>query len=117
MRRGAARTDAKLMAAAELERSDTRSPVKAAAGLVIFLRVPEGAVILGVDGHAAVIAPPMKARLLHTSPCHRNDGTFHRPQSICCAAPHQLNAGVYRCAGGAASQGDVACLVHRDSAH
>ena len=44
----------------ELEASDSGASVKAAAGVVILLRIPEGAVVARVDGHAAVIAPALK---------------------------------------------------------
>src|SRR5260370_7326138 len=88
---GAARQGSVLVAVSELERRDARRPVKAASCLVIFLRIPKSAVILRVDGHAAVIAPPAKACLLHTSPCHRNGGTFHRPQAIACDTSHDLH--------------------------
>ncbi len=47
-------------AGVKLERADASAPVKAAAGVVILLRIPEGAVVARVDGHAAVIAPALK---------------------------------------------------------
>src|SRR6266540_5848733 len=47
------------LAAIELERADARRPVKAAGRDVVLLCVPEGAVVLRVDGHAAVVAPAL----------------------------------------------------------
>ena len=41
----------------ELEGSDSGAPVKASRRFVIFLRVPKGAAVFGIHGHAAVIAP------------------------------------------------------------
>jgi hypothetical protein len=105
------------MAAAELERRDARSPVKAASCLVIFLCIPEGAVVLGIESHAAVITPPVKARLLHSSSSHCSGGTFHRPGRIGWDAPHQFNARIQIHAGGAETECDVSGLVHRDAAH
>src|SRR5213078_3294369 len=41
----------------ELEIADARPPVEAARRGVVLLRVPERAVVHGVDAHRAVIAP------------------------------------------------------------
>src|SRR5204863_7205589 len=40
----------------ELEIADPRAPIELAGDLVVLLRVPERAVVDGVDGHVAVIA-------------------------------------------------------------
>src|SRR5207245_6143651 len=76
------------LARREFERSDASAPVKAASGLVILLGVPEGAVILGVDGHTAVIAPAPERHFLHAAPCHQEGGGFHRPERIGREASH-----------------------------
>ena len=48
------------LAGIELERGDARRPVKTSGRFVIFLGVPEGAIVFGVDGHTAVVAPRIR---------------------------------------------------------
>src|SRR5712692_5713966 len=64
----------------ELERSDARAPIKAAAGLVVLLRVPEGAVVFWVNRHTAVIAPALERILLDPASAHEDDGACHLSQ-------------------------------------
>ena len=45
------------MTCRELKCKQARAPVKATVGGNVFVGVPEGAVVTGVDGHAGVIAP------------------------------------------------------------
>ena len=43
----------------KLETADTRPPVKAAVGAVVFGGEPEGSVVDRINGHIAVVAPPV----------------------------------------------------------
>src|ERR1044071_2222230 len=61
-------------AVVEPEGADARCPVEAAGSDVILLREPKGAIVLGVDGHAAVIAPAFVGVELHADP--KDDCTF-----------------------------------------
>ena len=49
-----------LLARVELKRSDSGAPVEATASLVVLLRVPESAVIVRINRHTTVIAPPFE---------------------------------------------------------
>src|SRR5438128_12691575 len=51
----------------ELETTDARLPVRTRGRFVIFLRVPEGAVVGRVHRHCAIIAPAVKATNLRTA--------------------------------------------------
>src|SRR5258706_1454279 len=65
------------LARVELKRSDSSTPVKASGRFVILLRVPECAAVLGIHGHAAVIAPAFEAVHLHTTPVDQKKRRFH----------------------------------------
>src|SRR5439155_19689566 len=56
------RGDGRLRASAggEPERPDSRVPVEGSGGCLVLVRVPEGAVVHGIDADAAVIAPAVE---------------------------------------------------------
>ena len=52
------------LAAGELERNEPRVPVEAAIVWKVLVRIPEGAVIDWIDGHAGVVSPAAQATVL-----------------------------------------------------
>src|SRR5690348_863370 len=78
----------------ELEGSDPRTPIERAARHVILLRVPQRAAVRGVDGHAAVIPPAVKAGLLNAASERKHDRASHIAERICMRSPNELNAGI-----------------------
>src|SRR2546428_7914324 len=98
----------------ELERSDARAPIKAAAGLVVLLRVPKGAVVFRVNRHTAVIAPALERILLDPASAHEDGGACHRSQRVARRASHREDARIQIMAGGAEAERDIAHLVRSE---
>ena len=65
------------MTCRELKRSQPRVPVKATVGRNVFVGVPEGAVVAGVDGHAGVITPATEIARLRASTNKNVRRRFH----------------------------------------
>src|SRR5271167_1626144 len=89
MFRGSSQTenrDRRLFAGVELEYDEAGVPVDtrrpAVFLVVVHLAVPEGAVVTGIDAHAAVVAPTLAVTDFDGCAFDRNYGRFHFPESI-----------------------------------
>ena len=102
----------------ELEVPDSRSPVEARGGVVVLLRVPEGAIVHGVDRHVAVVAPAADRVRLAARPVDEvRLALAHRVGWVAGESPRvpdlRMDGGV----GGAEAERHVAAVVHGDAAH
>src|ERR1700730_13631148 len=82
LRAGVAWKFLNLFAGSELERGQPGIEIEAARCLVVFLCVPEGAVVGGVDRHAAVITPAIRAALLDSGSGHDGFCALHLAQHV-----------------------------------
>src|SRR5580704_13263865 len=124
MFRGSSQTenrDRRLFAGVELENNDAGVPIDtrgpAVFLVVVHLAVPEGAVVTGIDAHAAVVAPTLAVTDFDGGALHPNYGRFHFPRRISHESSGVPDARFHRSAGGAHAQGDVALFIHGHSAH
>src|SRR5713226_4693645 len=105
------------MAACEFERSQPSIPVKASRGFVVLLGIPEGAVIRGINSHAAIVAPAVEAVCLDARARDYLLRGFHLAQRVGWDAPYILNARFHRAVRLGVTQGNVSDLVHADASH
>src|ERR1043166_7547197 len=105
------------MTGRELERGDARAPVERAAGLQVLGRVPEGAVVYGVNRDGAVIAPAAERRRLRAG---AGDDARLRAESaggVARRARREAYGRLKARARNAVADRDVAHLVHRNRTH
>src|SRR5262249_12653343 len=62
-----------LAAGRELKRADARIPIGGLRGRLVFLRVPEGAIVARVDSHRGVVTPTVVTGLRSVT---RHEGHF-----------------------------------------
>ena len=105
------------MTCRELKRSQPRAPVKATVGGNVFVGVPEGAVVTGVDGHAGVIAPAAETARLRASTNKNVRRRFHATHRVARNAASVAQSRVSRAAGLAEPQRNVTQFVHADARH
>src|ERR1019366_2548171 len=106
-----------LLAAGELETRDFRAPVKRAVHLEVLVRVPERAVVHGIDGHGAVIAPSTEPCELRTAARLNNGLRLHCAQRIGREPPGVPDRRENTAAGRAVAQRNIPLLVHGDAPH
>ena len=102
----------------ELERADTRAPVEAGSRRIVFVRVPEGAVVTWIYSYITVIAPATAGPRLTAGAREKSRFSLRqRTEWI----GHQASCVSYLwrdcTARGAVANGDISLLVHRRAAH
>src|SRR5215469_5113667 len=105
------------VARGESERSHAGAPVKAAGCNVIFLGVPEGAVVLWIDGHAAVITPALETVDLDAGAVRQEERRLHGARRISRCPSNYGNARIDAVAGDAEAERNISNAIHRDAAH
>src|SRR5260370_14947872 len=105
------------MAACEFERRHPSVPVKASCGFVVLLGIPEGAVIRGINSHAAIVAPAVEAVCLDARARDYPLRRFHLAQRVGWNAAYILDARFDRGVRLAITEGNVSDLVHADASH
>src|SRR5262245_42110164 len=103
----------------ELERTNSRAPVKGTnPGWIIFVRVPESAIVNRVNSQITVITPPAAGcRLTAESGEKRGLALAQSVERICCQPPGVSNLRKDRAAGSTISDGDISLLIHCGAAH
>src|SRR5512141_2588260 len=96
---------------------DTGAPVERARRLQIFGRVIERAVVDGIDGHRAVITPAVEVAGLRARAGEKYRLGLHFSKRIRRAAASEADARIDTATRDAVTHGDVAGLVHGDTAH
>ena len=104
-------------AAGELKVHDARVPVVCAVAENVLLRVPEGAVVDGIDGHGAVVAPAIDVGGLRAAADHDGGFGFELTGGIGGNASGESDRGIDRAPADAVAESDVADFVHGDAAH
>src|SRR5262249_39010363 len=101
----------------ELERADPGAPVEAARRLQVLVRVPERAIVDGVDGHRAVVPPAAEAPRLRPDTGRQGVLGLHRPRRVADEATGVADAWPYAAARDAIAEEHVALLVLGDRPH
>lgn len=102
----------------KLELADPRLPIARTGALVILLRVPERAVVGGVNGEHRIVAPTRKgAQLRAAAAFHSGFALGERIQRVSRKAPGVKDAGIPRRRRSAETDGEIALLVQRRAAH
>src|SRR4029077_826188 len=102
----------------ELEVPDPGPPVERAVRRVVLVRVPEGAVVGGVDGHIRVVAPAaVRVRLAAGTREQGRLALGERVRRIAGQPPRIADLRVDAGRRSTEADGDVAERVHRGAAH
>src|SRR5260370_11860406 len=100
----------------KLKRADPRRQVKAAARRVVFLRIPEGAVVGGIQRHGAIVSPTMERVELHAAAVHKHQRSEQGACRIGGCAASDVHAWKHVMTGSAEAEGEIADFIHGDAA-
>ena len=114
--RGPAQTDLRIAACRERECADAGAPVELSRAQVVLLRVPEGASV-GIDGHGAIVAPPMLRADLRAQALVEPFSQGHLAQRIARPPGRVGDCRVAARAGEGVPESDVPGTIHGNAAH